>query len=453
VVDPQDNSGSGGGPASGALKRQVGLGGAVLLGLGSILGTGVFVSIGIAAGVLVDQGGFVEQVWPLVLAVVVAAVVAICNGLSSAQLAAAHPVSGGTYEYGYRFLHPTVGFVSGAMFLTAKSASAATAALGFAGYLLVGLGTDNPATLRAGIAVAAVVGITALVLGGLRRSNWLNAVLVGLTIAALATFVAVALASEPAAATGVAAVTGGGGGSAWWGVLSAAALLFVAYTGYGRVATLGEEVTRPRWTIPRAVILTLAVTATLYIAVAFAAGRAVGLPGYAAATTGEAAPLELIARRIGAAKPVVWFITVGAIAAMLGVLLNLVLGLSRVLLAMGRRRDVFAFFGSVNADGTTPVPAVIGVAVIIGGLAAIGSVKVAWSLSAFTVLVYYAATNAAALKLPPEHRLYPRVFSWLGLIGCLGLAVFVDWPYLVAGLGLVVVAAGYHRIVSRGRGR
>jgi len=168
VVDPQDNSGSGGGPASGALKRQVGLGGAVLLGLGSILGTGVFVSLGLAAGVAGPA---------VVPAVAAAGLVALCNALSSAQLAASHPVSGGTYEYGYRYLTPTLGFTAGWMFLCAKSASAATAALGFAGYLLIALGLEVGAALVP-TALGVTVLVTAVVLGGLRRSNVVNAVLV-----------------------------------------------------------------------------------------------------------------------------------------------------------------------------------------------------------------------------------------------------------------------------------
>jgi APA family basic amino acid/polyamine antiporter len=101
------------------MRREINLFGAVMMGMGSILGTGVFVSIGMAAETAGPQ---------VLLAIGIAAVVAICNGLSSAQLAALHPVSGGTYEYGYRWLSPTFGFIAGWTFVCAKSASAATAA-------------------------------------------------------------------------------------------------------------------------------------------------------------------------------------------------------------------------------------------------------------------------------------------------------------------------------------
>ena len=116
------------------LKRELGIFGATLMGLGSIVGTGVFVSIGIAA----------EIAGPgVIVAVAIAALVAVCNGLNSAQLAANHPVSGGTYEYGYKYLNPWLGFTAGWIFLLAKTASAATAALGFAGYFLNAVGVAD----------------------------------------------------------------------------------------------------------------------------------------------------------------------------------------------------------------------------------------------------------------------------------------------------------------------
>ncbi|NIR35149.1 MAG: amino acid permease, partial [Actinobacteria bacterium] len=88
----------------------------------------------------------------------------------------------------------------------------------------------------------------------------------------------------------------------------------------------------------------------------------------------------------------------------LGVLLNLVLGLSRVLLAMGRRREVPARLGRLDGEGRTPKAAVLVTAVIVGGLVLVGDVRATWEFSAFTVLGYYAITNAAALRLGPEDR-------------------------------------------------
>lgn len=160
------------------LNRELGVVGATFMGLGSIVGTGVFVSIGIAVG---------EAGAGILVAIVSAAVVAICNALSSAQLAASHPVSGGTYEYGYIYLSPTLGFTAGWMFLCAKTASAATAALGFAGYLLHALGADTHYLVV--VAVGAVVVLTILVLTGLKKSNLTNILIVSLTLGSLAIFI------------------------------------------------------------------------------------------------------------------------------------------------------------------------------------------------------------------------------------------------------------------------
>lgn len=402
-----------------------------MMGLGSIVGTGVFVSIGIAAGVAGPA---------VVVAVAVGALVATFNGLSSAQLAASHPVSGGTYEYGYRFLSPALGFTAGWMFLVAKSASAATAALGFSGYLLLALGLDAGRWLVP-VALAAVGVLTGVVYSGLRRSNAANVVVVSVTLGALVLFVATglpaALAEGAAHFAGFFEAPEGGGGLR--ALLYASALMFVAYTGYGRIATLGEEVRSPRTTIPRAIVVTLVATAVLYGAVALVGVGAVGADALAAATADEAAPLEVAARAFGG-PGVAQAVAVGAITAMLGVLLNLVLGLSRVLLAMGRRGDVPRRFGRLDAAGTTPGPAVLMVGAIIAALTLVGDVRTTWSFSAFTVLVYYAITNLAALRIPAEGRLFPRWVPAAGLVACTGLAFFVE-P-LVWGIGLGLVAAG-----------
>src|SRR5690606_9565170 len=238
-----------------------------MLGLGAMVGTGVFVSIGVAAGAAGSA---------VVLAIAAAAPLAVCNALSSAQLAASHAVSGGTYEYGYRYLNHWAGFTAGWMFLCAKSASAATAALGFAGYFARLAGLDH-ATTMTGLAVGAVVLLTVLVMLGIKRSSWANAVIVSVTLASLALFVTAGLPSL--AASGGSRLTpfvpvGGEGGLR--GFLYATALMFVAYTGYARIATLGEEVREPRKNIPRAIIATLLVSSVLYVAVAVVAVGAVG---------------------------------------------------------------------------------------------------------------------------------------------------------------------------------
>ncbi len=423
------------------LRRELGVFGAVMLGLGSIVGTGVFVSLGVAAGVAGPA---------VLLAIVIGAAVASFNGLSSAQLAADHPVSGGTYEYGYRYLRPWLGFLAGVTFLLAKSASAATAALGFAGYLLGLVGA--PARWSVPLGVAAVAALTLVVLAGLRRSHAVNTAIVSATLLSLLAFV---VAGAPAAvANGAGNLTPffapEPGASPLTSLLHASALMFVAFTGYGRIATLGEEVVAPRRTIPRAIQIALVVVALLYGLVALVGVGAVGA-GSLARVEGRAAPLELAARSFGA--PVVArVVAVGAVTAMLGVLLNLVLGLSRVLLAMGRRGDAPRAFARLDSAGTTPTAAVVAVGVMVALLVLVGDVRTTWSFSAFTVLVYYAVTNLAALALPAGARLFPRWVAALGLASCLGLAFFVEARVWLAGTGVLSAAVLLRALLTRARG-
>lgn len=415
------------------LQRQLGLFGAAMMGLGAMVGTGVFVGIGVAAGIAGPS---------VVLAIAIAAGVAVCNGLSSAQLAASHPVSGGTYEYGYEYLRPSLGFTAGWMFLLAKSASAATAALGFGGYLLHVLDWSSAGAVTVlGMVVSVLV--TLLVLGGLKRSNLANLLIVSVTLLSLFVFVAFTLpVAWEQSETNLRPFFPQGDGSLA-AFLQACALMFVAYTGYGRIATMGEEVREPRRNIPRAIIAVMIASALLYTAVGLGAVGAYGAASLGAATGKEAAPLETVLRALGhpAAAAVV---AVGAMTAMLGVLLNLILGLSRVALAMGRRNDLPEVFARIDRSGSTPTVAVLAVGVLVTALAALGDVRLTWSFSAFTVLVYYAITNLAALRLRGDTRLYPRWVSVLGLVSCLFLAFWVEPRIWLTGLGSIAAGLLWH---------
>ena len=427
------------------LKRELGVWGAVVMGLGSIIGTGVFVSIGIATGI-----AGLGVIW----AVAIAALVAICNGLSAAQLAANHPVSGGTYEYGYRYLNPWLGFTAGWLFLWAKAASAATAALGLAGYLLSASGRGAGWLIP--IALAAIIILTLVVLGGIQRSNQINQIIVGLTLGSLLFFVmsGVPLLLANRGRFLLPLLTGSGWASSQepigLAVFHATALMFVAYTGYGRITTMSEEVRQPRRTIPLAIIITLGMTMLLYLAVAVVAVGAVGAEVLGTVTNDRAAPLAIVAQQFwlpGSTQ----ILALGAITAMLGVLLNLILGLSRVVLAMGRRGDLPAAVARLNRARTTPVVAVLGVGGAIALLVLLGNVKTTWSFSAFSVLVYYALTNGAALRLSPQERLYPQWIAWVGLVSCGFLAFWVDRQIWLWGLGLIGLGLGWKRLIGVNR--
>ena len=410
------------------LKRVIGLSGAMMMGLGSIIGSGVFVSLGIGVGIAGPS---------VLLAIMLAAGVAMCNGLSSAQLAANHPVSGGTYEYGHRWLNPSLGFTAGWMFLCAKTASAATAALGFAGYIAHATGMGASLPLAVGVVVLAAV----IALSGIERSNRVNIVIVSIVILALMIFVGTGFSSAVKNKAAFQPLLDGG---ELTDLLQATALMFVAYTGYGRIATLGEEVADPRRTIPRAVIATLLISMTLYLSVTFVGLGAVGEKGF----SNPDGLLALASKSMGhAALPTV--MVVGATVAMLSVLLNLVLGLSRVVLAMGRRGDLPEATSRISKSTHVPVAATVVVAVLIAALVCVGDLQLTWSFSAFTVLVYYAITNLCAIRMKPEERLYPIWPAYLGVAACLSLAFFVDWKVILVGLGLVFIGLAWKACFNR----
>ncbi|MCC5879937.1 MAG: amino acid permease [Idiomarina sp.] len=409
-----------------SLVRHTSLSGAILLGLGAIVGTGAYVSIALATEI---TGSWV------LLAILLAAFVAACNGLSSAQLAAVHPVSGGTYEYGYQFLNHWAGFTAGWLFVAAKSASAATAALAFGLYLLPALGVSQHWQIPLAIVLLALLML--LVNGGMRRSNRANLVIVVLSISALMIFSLHAITNADVAQrnevfnfdTAIADSIG------WREFLGAAALLFVAFTGYGRIATMGEEVSHPKRTIPIAIITTLVVTALLYVLIGYAL---LHTDLFSQSLAGNSQQLALIALTEQS-----WLRAVvlsGAVIALLGVILNLILGVSRVVLAMGRRNDLPPAFARLNQDNTSAPNAVYVTTAVMMLLALLGDVQLAWSFSAFTVLTYYGITNLAALRVPASQRFVPRLVSILGLLSCLVLVFFIDW-YVFAS-GCVFIAAG-----------
>ncbi|WP_234571473.1 APC family permease [Rhodohalobacter sp. 614A] len=420
------------------LERSIKTPGAIFMGLGSIVGTGIFVSIAIATQIAGNG---------IIISIVIAAILATFNGLSSAQLAAAHPVSGGTYEYGYRFLNSYLGFTAGWMFMIAKSASAATAVLGCVGYIFyaVDFQAGSLTLVISGLAILFVM--TIMVSGGIRRSNTANKVIVSVTLLGLFVLIVAAgfvngLPVEPITN----ALTDTSGSS----ILYGSALMFVAYTGYGRIATLGEEVHSPGTTIPKAIILAMVIIVVLYLLVSLTALSIMGADAFGHTIDGEAAPLMIVAETLSV--PLIGpVITIAAITAMLGVLLNLILGLSRVLLGMARRRDVPHVLSKINPQTKSPAAAVLVTGIIIGLLVMSGDVIFTWSFSAFTVLIYYSITNLSALMMPKELRLYPVWIPAMGLFGCLFLSFWIEPVIWISGVAFLVVGLIWHTIAKRKR--
>ncbi|MFI7448775.1 APC family permease [Nonomuraea sp. NPDC049714] len=508
------------------LARRLGTADAVFVGLSAMIGAGIFAAFAPAAGA--------AGAW-LPASLALAAVVAYCNATSSARLAARYPESGGTYVYGRRRLGPFWGYLAGWGFTVGKTASCAAMALTFGAYVAPDLARP--------LAIAAVVALTALNLFGVQRSATAARVMVALVLVVLATVVGAAFLSHPptsggmgdtstaASDQGVQPVPSDGAGETLplnakiidkeqviqlsdlaglpdgparsfvqaltaevadpglWGVLQGAGLLFFAFAGYARIATMGEEVRDPGRTIPHAIQLALGITLVVYALVAAAALTELG-PW---ALANSAAPLADVVDAAGAAwlRPVVG---AGAAVAALGALLALLLGVSRTVLAMARERDLPAVLAvlspvrpalggppasgrpedtsggsaasgrsedasggsgdsaraqdvsggsSAVSGGAVQVPRraelVVSAAVI--GLLLVADLRGAIGFSSFGVLVYYAIANASALTLARDEGAPPKVVSGLGLLLCLGLAATLPGQSVLAGLAVFAVGA------------
>ncbi|MGV0605326.1 APC family permease [Mycolicibacterium sp. XJ1904] len=401
-------------PTGPALPRRLGTFDAVVIGLGSMLGAGIFVAVGPAAAAA-GSG--------LLIGLAVAAVVAYCNATSSAWLAARYPESGGTYVYGRERLGRFWGYTAGWSFIVGKTASCAAMALTVGYYVW-------PEAAR-GVAVGAVAALTALNYAGIRKSALLTRVIVALVLAVLATVVVTVLGFGEVELTRLAAGTD----VSVAGVLQAAGLLFFAFAGYARIATLGGEVRDPARTIPRAIPLALAITLVVYTLVAAAVVAELG----SAATASAAAPLADAVTSAGfpALEPVV---RVGAAVAALGSLLALILGVSRTTLAMARDRHLPHTLSRVHPRFGSPHRAEVVVGLAVAALAATVDVRTAIGFSSFTVLVYYAIANASAWTL--GRRTVPAV----GLAGCVVLALLLPGPSALAGACVVLAGALAYRL-------
>lgn len=393
------------------LERRLGTFDATAIGLGSMLGAGVFVVFAPAAAL---AGDF------LVLSVVLAGVVAYCNAVASAALAARYPTSGGTYVYGRKQLGEWPGFLAGWGFVTGKTASCAAMALTFGSYVAGGYAVP--------VAVAAVVALTGVNLLGITRTALLTRILLCVVLATLAFVAVAALAGPHPAAQSGSTLSGGPAG-----VLSAAGLVFFAFAGYARIATLGEEVKNPGRAIPRAILAALAAAFAIYLMLALILPAHLG--AHLAATR---TPLldAVLNSGLAAGAPLV---QAGAAAACLGALLALITGVGRTTLAMARERDLPGPLARVGGTHTVPFVAELAVAAVVILLLLSTDVMTVVGFSSFGVLVYYAVANASAYTLGAHPGYAPRWLNAVGFVGCMVLAFTLPAASVLA-MGAVLAA-------------
>jgi len=389
------------------LARQLSGRGATAIGVGSMIGAGLFASFGPAAAA---AGSL------LFVSLAIAALVALCNAASSAQLAAQYPTSGGTYAFGREQLGPWWGFLAGWCFLIGKTASLAAMALTFGHYAA----PDNRIVAAIGILVV----VAAINHAGIKRTATATAVILAITLVSLAAVLVGGWAGRGPIHQGP--VVDG----TVFGVLQGAGLLFFAFAGYARLATLGEEVVNPVRTIPRAIITALSFVLALYAGVALTLVTILGTASLAESSHPLADIID---------GPVLsGVLTVGVSAACAGSLLGLMAGVGRTGLAMARAGDLPTGLAAVHPRG---VPHRVDLLVFLAALILVVAVPVegAIGFSSFGVLLYYSVTNASAWRQGPPWRRYPRFVQGIGFVGCLVLACTLPLTSVLPGAAVAAV--------------
>lgn len=396
------------------LARRLTLVDAVVIGLGSMIGAGVF-AVWAPAAAAAGSGLFIG--------LALAALVAYANATSSAQLAASYPTSGGTYIYGREVLGDWWGFLAGWGFVIGKTASAAAMALTFAAYLVPAGWWQRP------LAALAVVVLVAVNYHGVTRTAALTRVIVSVVLVVLLwAIVAAWLSWTPGVWGGVVLFEAGP-----YGVLQSAGLLFFAFAGYARIATMGEEVVEPRRTIPRAILIALALAVVVYV---FVGAGVVGSLGTEALASSSAPLLDAVGAGQGSWQT--WLVRIGGAVASLGALLALVAGIGRTSLAMARNGDLPRPLASVHATYQVPHVAEIVLGVVVSLLVLAVDLRGVIGFSSFGVLLYYFVANLAAFK-QAEGRMFPRWLQVLGMALCLVLVVTLPWQSVALGIGVYVV--------------
>jgi APA family basic amino acid/polyamine antiporter len=405
-----------------ALKRSLSLLDATAISVGAIIGGGIFVVTGIVAGLAGSA---------LVVSMVVAAVIAFFTALSFAELAAWQPVEGSVYEYARQLISPFSGFLAGWMWMVSNTFTGAAVSLGFAYYL-----TASFPSLPANVVAAVLcLAFTALNFFGARESARLNTILVAAKLLILAFFVVFGAINAntanfaPFEPFNV-------------GVLYGAYFIFFAYTGFGRAAVVAEEVKDAKRNVPKALLLSLAVSTIVYVLVGIVA---VGLVGSATLADSNS-PLAQAISATGSPLAV-QVVAFGGLLATASVLLTAILGVSRMAFSMARRRDMPQVLAKLHQKFSTPYYSILAVGILMAVLVLFFDLTGVVAVSTFGALFYYAFTNAAALKLKTEKRRYHRLVPILGLGTCIVLLAFILFAatqaWIIGGVCLIAGAVYY----------
>ncbi|MFH1751002.1 MAG: amino acid permease [Candidatus Micrarchaeota archaeon] len=386
------------------LKRVLGLFDSTAIEIGAIIGAGIFVVIGVAASVA-GAG--------LIYSLLIAGAISYITALGYAELSKRIPREGGEYEFAYKVISHRAGFIDGVLWSASTIISGAVISLGFANYFVVLYpGLDHKLIAFAIIAFMAFVNIL-----GLKRSSYINEALVVAKLAILIFFIYFGIGQVQQANFAMDADFD------WRGILQGAAIIFFAFAGFGRSATVAEEIRNPQSTVPRAILLALTVCTTIYVLTAF---TALGLVGANALAISGAPIADAIS--FAGSRYAVILVAIGALAATGSVLLTEIVGVSRITYSMARNRQLPSFLSKLHGKYGTPYVSIAISSILMAVLALFVDFKQVIELSSFGLLGYYAVTNLSAFMMEREESVWKNIHkarALLGLLSCMALMFYL----------------------------
>lgn len=406
-------------PHSSLASPKLSLAGASLIGIASMLGAGVFVVFAPAAKL---SGSYV------LVAIAIAGIVAALNARSMRQLSRVFPKAGGAYAFGRKYLSDTWGFLAGVSFILGKIGSVSAISLAAAAYIYP--------TAKVQVAIAALLVMTVINFFGINRTA-MGALVLSLPTIALLLLVGFTGLVQPGSTIDTQ--------PSLVGVISAASLIFFAFAGYARVATLGDEVRDPSKNVPRSISIGLIVVLTLYLMV----GNALSL-GLGPTLENSVAPILGYTNQVMPWIPSEVVIAIAA-SACLGSLLSLLAGISRTGAAMAKDGEIPRVFSKRSKSFNSPWAAEMAIAAISIVLVSSGDIVWTIGISSFLVLCYYAIANLAAYKQLTTGMLTSKILALAGLALCILLAGFVPLQSLVIGIGGLALALALRAGLKKAR--
>jgi len=413
------------GARSGRLRRELGPFTATLFTAGMMVGIGIFATVG-AATEAAGSG--------ILAAILLGGSVALATGISAAQLGVNNPTEGGAFTWARDVDRPTLAFIAGCGYLGKNLVSMSVIALAFATYsvqIIPGLPTHIAAA-------AGVLVITGLNLFGIQLTS---RVLIGLLLVVVALLALYGGASLHAIDAGHLVPVFGDKGLL--GVAAGAAIFFWTWDGFMRMAIMAGEVRQPRRTIPIAIGGGVAIAAVMFIG---AAAITVGVLG--ADEVGRQDTPLLAAAQKAMGQWGTWVILAAAILAALAEILGDLLSASRVVLPMAEARELPAWLGKIHLRSRTPRRAVLALGLLSAGADLVFDLRPLIEVGGSFMLAWYFITHYAALHLPARKRLTSPIFSWYGIVGCVGLTIAMPHGAVLAAAA-TLAALTLSRLVLR----